>query len=258
MAADVLRTSVDAAYDAGDAYGAAGLRLHAASLCAPHARDAAELAGRYARLLKRLDALALELEAAPPAGNDARPARPFVGTLPIGWPYLGYAHYPLATRLARVYAAAGAAPYGVAPHCARPCRETPRVAVVAEFGGNTSPGLLFHNVFLGLAERRDLEVGLVVPEGLATPFTEAARRAAAFVVEIPSDDAVEAASRVERAAPDVVAYLALGLSVATFSLARRRLARSVVVFGHGHPLTSGLGESVDYFASSRLYRPAGA
>ena len=80
---------------AGDAYGVIGLRLHAASLCAPHARAAAELAGRYARLLLRLDALALELEAAPAPRNDAWPARPLVGTLPIGWPYLGYARDPV-------------------------------------------------------------------------------------------------------------------------------------------------------------------
>ena len=161
---------------------------------------------------------------------------------------------PLAKRLGRLYAAAGVQPAGVAPYCSKEPRTKPRVAVVAEFGGNTSPGLLFVNVFKGLREKYGdrLELGIVVPEGLDTDFTATAVDAAAFVVYIPSDDMVEAANVIEQAQPDVLVYLALGLAHQTYALARRRLARVVLVFGHGHPLTSGL-DTVDYFVSSESY-----
>ena len=91
-----------------------------------------------------------------------------------------------------------------------------------------------------------------MPEGLDTDFTATAVDAAAFVVYIPSDDMVEAANVIEQARPDVLVYLALGLAHQTYALARRRLARVVLVFGHGHPLTSGL-DTVDYFVSSESY-----
>ena len=134
-----------------------GLRIAAASLCAPHARGAAELPGRYARLLRRLEALAVELEAAPDPRTEPRGLR-LVGNLPIAWPYLGYAPLPLTRRLGRLYAAADRAwAGGIAAHVLErrgeptPVLRKPRVVIVAELGANTSPGLLFHGVFVGLA-----------------------------------------------------------------------------------------------------------
>ncbi|CAH0370893.1 unnamed protein product [Pelagomonas calceolata] len=249
-AARVLRRGAEASEADGDAYGAAGIRVMAASLCQPHVRRAQDAPARYARLLRRLEDLAVDLEQQDIQGD----ARSLVGNMPIAWPYLGYAFYPLAKRLGRLYAAAGVQPAGVAPYCAKEPRTKPRVAVVAEFGGNTSPGLLFVNVFRGLREKYSdrLELGIVVPEGLDTDFTASAIDAAAFVVYIPSDDMVEAANVIEQARPDVLVYLALGLAHQTYALARRRLARVVLVFGHGHPLTSGL-DTVDYFVSSESY-----
>jgi len=250
-AARVLARGAEAAAADGDTFGEAGIRVMAAALCQPHVRRAQDAPVRYARLLRRLEDLAVDMEAHPVTGD----ARQLVGNMPIAWPYLGYAFYPLAIRLERLYRAAGSKPDGVAAYCAQKARQKPRVAVVAEFGGNTSPGLLFVNVFRGLREKYAdrLELGLVVPEGLETDFIAKAMDVAAFVVYIPPEDMVEAARVIEKARPDVLVYLALGLAHQTYALARRRLARVVLVFGHGHPLTSGLADSVDYFVSSELY-----
>ena len=77
---------------------------------------------------------------------------------------------PLAERLGRLYAAADPDGQGIAEHVAeaRPAASPPRVAIVAEFGGNTSPGLLFHEVFVGLKEKHGekMVLVLVVPVGL--------------------------------------------------------------------------------------------
>ena len=70
----------------------------------------------------------------------------------------------------------------------------------------------------------------------------------------PVDDMVEAANVIEQARPDVLVYLAR-VGPPDPRAGRRRLARVVLVFGHGHPLTSGL-DTVDYFVpSSRTSGP---
>ena len=74
----------------GGAYGAAGIRVMAASLCQPHVRRAKDAPARYARLLRRLEDLAVDLEQQDIQGD----ARSLVGNMPIAWPYLGYAFYP--------------------------------------------------------------------------------------------------------------------------------------------------------------------
>ena len=209
-AARVLQRGAEAAAADG-AYGAAGIQNNG-RVALPAARAAGQDApARYARLLRRLEDLAIKLEQQDITGD----ARSLVGNMPIAWPYLGYAFYPLAKRLGRLYAAAAGVHRPASRRTVpRNLRTKPRVAVVAEFGGNTSPGLLFVNVFKGLREKYSdrLELGIVVPEGLDTDFTATAVDAAAFVVYIPSDDMVEAANVIEQAQPDVLVYLALGLA----------------------------------------------
>ncbi|KAH8071426.1 hypothetical protein JL721_4404 [Aureococcus anophagefferens] len=177
-AADALDASVaavraDGSGDRDDGLAASGVALRALS--------AAELPGRYARLLRRLEALA--------------------------------------------------------------------VVIVAELGANTSPGLLFHGVFLGLAARDDLELCFAAPR--SSTATAAAPCRQRRVVDL--DLATRPASALAGAEADVVVYLALGLSHVTYNLARCRLAPVQVVFGHGHPMSAGLGDAIDYFVSSKLY-----
>ena len=138
-AADALDASVAAVRADGAGDRDDGLRIAAASLCAPHALSAAELPGRYARLLRRLEALAVELEAAPDPRTEPRGLR-LVGNLPIAWPYLGYASLPLTRRLGRLYAAADRAwAGGIAAHVLErrgeptPVLRKPRVAICVEF-----------------------------------------------------------------------------------------------------------------------------
>ncbi|KAH8062099.1 hypothetical protein JL720_13304 [Aureococcus anophagefferens] len=194
---------------------------------APHALSAAELPGRYARLLRRLEALAVELEAAPDPRTEPRGLR-LVGNLPIAWPYLGYAALPLTRRLGRLYAAADRAwAGGIAAHVLErrgeptPVLRKPRVAICVEFNH--------------------------------CDFAAAARAAAAAVVDLDPGDLAASATALAGAEADVVVYLALGLSHVTYNLARCRLAPVQVVFGHGHPMSAGLGDAIDYFVSSKLY-----
>ena len=118
-----------------------------------------------------------------------------VGNLPIAWPYLGYASLPLTRRLGRLYAAADRAwAGGIAAHVLErrgeptPVLRKPRVVIVAELGANTSPGLLFHGVFVGLAARDDLELCFAAPRSLDSDFAAAARDAAAAVVDLDPGD----------------------------------------------------------------------
>lgn len=215
---------------------AIGLRIAAASLCPPHASTSLELKSRYEKLLGRLEALAVELEGAPLSQEAAS----LVGFLPIAWPYLGYAYEPLASRLARIYVAASA-PLNARP---RPANAALRLLVVAELGRNTSPGLLFEAVFEGLCER--LDVFLAAPRDLSTPFVDRARRLAHAVVDLTPEDIVAAQ-------PDALLFLAVGLSPRTYALAAARLAPVQISFGHGHPITSGLVDTIDYFVSSLAF-----
>ncbi|KAH8064499.1 hypothetical protein JL722_1375 [Aureococcus anophagefferens] len=84
-------------------------------------------------------------------------------------------------------------------------------------------------------------------------FAAAARAAAAAVVDLDPGDLAASATALAGAEADVVVYLALGLSHVTYNLARCRLAPVQVVFGHGHPMSAGLGDAIDYFVSSKLY-----
>ncbi|KAJ8601687.1 hypothetical protein CTAYLR_003176 [Chrysophaeum taylorii] len=210
----------------------AGLRIAAASLCPPHSKNASRVKGRYAELLGRLESLRVEESGLEPSE--------LVGSMPISWPYLGYSVAPLMSRLAALYRNATTT-RGVAPRARRRARAVgPKIGVVAELGLNTSPGMLFEKVFLGLCGR--FETYIIAPTTLDTPFLNIARRAAIAVDAVPSD-------------LDVLVYLALGLSSATWTLAMSRLAPVQIVFGHGHPITSGL-DTVDYFVSSVEFQRA--
>lgn len=215
---------------------AIGLRVAAASLCPPHGKYSEELAGRYASLVARLEALASELERWP---NRTEDAATMVGFMPIAWPYLGYAFAPLATALGRIYKAT--TPIYVRREVRALPRKLLRVAVVAELGRNTSPGMLFELIFEGLCEM--FQVILVAPSDLDTPFLHRARPLAYRIVSTTREEIADLE-------PDCVLFLAVGLSPITYALALARLAPVQIVFGHGHPITSGLADTIDYFVSS--------
>ena len=203
----------------------------------PAARAAGQGRAGAVRLLRRLEDLAVDLEQ-----RTSGDARSLVGNMPVRGP-IGLRSTPReAGKIAR---RGGVQPAGVAPSVPRN-RGRSRVAVVAEFGGNTSPGLLFVNVFKACGRNmRSLGAGYRRAEGLETDFTLAAIDAAALWFTSRPTTWSRRPTSSSRPSRRLV-YLAL---VSPSDLrAGAALARVVLVFGHGHPLTSGL-DTVDYFVS---------
>ena len=267
---------------------AMGPRIAAAALCAPHSRSKGELSERYARLLLRLDIViaALHREDDSLAKASLRrdvDAAHLLAAMPIAWPYIGYAILPLHLRLAELFGLTTqsyrrqlpshlslkgklnnegsiAKPDNFAfvknPSTQEHQTKSARLLVVAELGENTSPGILFEEVFVGLC--RGFDVVFAVPPHLDTPFTVRARLLATETISLPTSSAREARDALFDARVDVILYLALGLSTLTYASAQSRLAPVQLVFGHGHPVSPGLPDTIDYFVSSTDFEVSGS
>jgi len=226
-----------------------GLEIFAASLCAPHSRSAADLAPRYVALLGRLESLAVKLEGRPM--RMRRASFQLVGSMPIAWPYLGYSVLSPLTLLGRIYDAVEKPEVATGLVSGRTAARVTKLAIVAELGQNTSPGLLFEQVFIGLCTDAKLRVVFVSPTALQTPFAQTARKYAAEIVDLPFS-IQEAMAAIAALEADVLLYLAVGLNAFTYQLARHRVCPVQMTFAHGHPISSGL-ETIDYFVSSRHF-----
>mmetsp|Transcript_26571 Transcript_26571/g.81682 ORF Transcript_26571/g.81682 Transcript_26571/m.81682 type:complete len:725 (-) Transcript_26571:3492-5666(-) len=253
-----------------------------AALCVPHAWSKAELPMRYMHLLCRLDTIIAwfcrkEHRSVKVVKVDAVH---LLVALPISWPYLGYSILPLHLRLAELFRqttvlydrrlssshfSVGCGTRLIAhriDHSGRK-KETQgrkvRLLVVTELGRNTSPGILFEEVLAGLCVERSesFDVVFAAPSQLDTPFALRARLLATETVSLPTSSAHDARNTLFEAHADVLLYLALGISTITYATAQARLAPVQIAFGHGHPVSSGLPDTIDYFVSSSDFESGG-
>ena len=133
-----------------------------------------------------------------------------------------------------------------------------RVGVLADFASNTSPGKLFGRVAEFLDRERFLIIFLEINpdhrfEGvkgayLANPI----RRHADRVVMLPSGDLNATREVLMQQGLDVMLFTSAMLTPVNYFLSFARVAPVQILFGHGHPVTSG-GEAIDYFVSSDLF-----
>ncbi|KAH8048126.1 hypothetical protein JL722_12726 [Aureococcus anophagefferens] len=153
---------------------------------------------------------------------------------------------------ARLYLVEGVAPAAGRLEAAAVERAVEALSLDVASGGLAPPSAV-------AAGERAVAAGLgfagaaLLNNAASNDFAAAARVAAAAVVDLDPGDLAASATALAGAEADVVVYLALGLSHVTYNLARCRLAPVQVVFGHGHPMSAGLGDSIDYFVSSKLY-----
>mmetsp|Transcript_20791 Transcript_20791/g.66914 ORF Transcript_20791/g.66914 Transcript_20791/m.66914 type:complete len:738 (-) Transcript_20791:243-2456(-) len=253
-----------------------GPHVAAAALCAPHACSKAEVSERYRRLLFRLDITIATIRRQYVRRVDAAH---LVTAMPIAWPYLGYAVAPLNMRLFELFLLTtqlfdrplahlsirtqkGAISQHRIANSNKDTRNFSvtnatdtrklRILVVAELGQNTSPGVLFEEVFIGLCRQRQEEYDVVfaVPPHLNSRFAIRARRFAAKTILLATSSARHARNALFDSKADVILYLALGLSTLTYATAQARLAPVQLVLGHGHPISPGLPATIDYFISS--------
>ena len=262
------------------------LNLILATLCPPHHRSSSSIRSRYEKIVNSLHHLLSVV-----SHNSVRmdPTRE-LGQMPLGWPYMGYSLRPLNELLGRTYALffpvlletslpADAAGEGsnhqdddddddddvhlLLPddfngsrrsRRRRSRRRRVRFGIVAESLGNTSPGMLISSALeFVAADSSNFEVVLFKPPGLDTDFSRTIEAVAFDVVTLPLFDVTASQGIVKDAKCDFLLYMALGMSPLTYYLSFGRLAKVQAVYGHGHPITSGL-PSIDYFISSDLFQ----
>jgi predicted O-linked N-acetylglucosamine transferase (SPINDLY family) len=87
---------------------------------------------------------------------------------------------------------------------------------------------------------------------LDTEFSRAVESVASEVHVLKQHDTIESQDIIKSTSPDILLFMALGMSPVTYYISMSRLSPVTAVFGHGHPITSGL-TSVDYFITSDLF-----
>ncbi|EQC42721.1 hypothetical protein SDRG_00446 [Saprolegnia diclina VS20] len=130
-----------------------------------------------------------------------------------------------------------------------------RVAFVSSWFRSHSVGKLLRGILEHL-DRATLEVAVYTsshffPISTTDTITAAIMDAVDRFVVLPHD-AVEALALLRADAIDVVVFPELGMDAWTSFLAHHRFGRVQCVFW-GHPITTGLVDSIDYFLGSDLY-----
>lgn len=149
----------------------------------------------------------------------------------------------------------------------RTSRTQIRLGIVSEHEDNSSPGNCLKKVFSNLAEfthidpdtyetRRDFEFIFFAREGSRTVFTATVNRLSQRTYTLDHQQGALAYNRAMIAAErlDILLYIALPTEKTTWFLSQARLAPVQVVFGVGHPLTSG-SFNIDYsIVSSEMFQ----
>ena len=232
-----------------------GVRVCLACLCPPHHATAEEAEERYLKILGSLEDL-LRLVDSGHLGTGDDPTRE-IAQMPLGWPYLGREMKPLSEALGKVYASlypdltSGSLSSSLVPS-APPPRGVVKLGVVAEYAGNTSPGMLIQEALSVLSSSPGFSVTLFLPQPISTPFVTGMSSSGATIVLLDQHSVSASRSSILAAECDVLLFLALGMSPLTYYLSFSKLARIQVQYGHGHPITSGV-PSVDYFVTSELF-----
>ena len=132
-----------------------------------------------------------------------------------------------------------------------------RIGIVQEQPGNSSP----YRLMLGWLRdaRRNPDVHIIFLEWMPSDgsgFKDGStmnkvKRACHETVELPFS-LVQSRQRISDLSLDVLIFPAIAASPFQISLTLTRLARVQMIFGHGHPVTSG-SEAIDYFISSDFF-----
>jgi protein O-GlcNAc transferase len=246
---------VEAARAVFDAVAARNVSLEAALLArinlAALAGSAQEIAAERARFAAGID------EALKRPGVLTEGAR----AVSSSWFYLAYHGLddrPLMTALDQMFTAKAPDLSHQALHlAARPPRgDRPiRVGFVSQFLRNHTIGRLYQGFIEGLDRSRFEVVVAHLPKTVRDPMREAIGAAADQVVDL-SPGLAQQRAQLAAADLDVLIYTDVGMSPASYALARSRLA-PVQAVGWGHPDTTGL-TSLDYFISADGIEPDGA
>lgn len=146
--------------------------------------------------------------------------------------------------------------HGAAAHRGDPRENTITVGIVSEATGNSSPGLCLQEIFQQMVMTSQWPIDLVFfsrPK-INTVFAsvmEGISKATYVLDENNIDQSVHIIR--DLAQPDILFYLALPTERFTVALAHYRLAPVQIQYGIGHPLSSGVVNSIDYsIVSSRM------
>ena len=132
-------------------------------------------------------------------------------------------------------------------------KETVRFGVVSESVGNSSPGLCLQEIFqLMAASDWPIDFIFFTRPAMNTVFasTMVALAHESYTLD---EGSIEKSVHIIRevARPDILLYLALPTERFTVTLAHYRLAPIQIQYGLGHPLSSGVMNTVDYSILSR-------
>lgn len=121
-----------------------------------------------------------------------------------------------------------------------------RFGVVSVYTGNTSPGLCAEDLLRALpAAFPNIHLIFFDRIGLNTFFAWHVKKVAKEVVLLNDQDLLGSADKLRDAHCDVLLYMDVGTEKFAFLLAHMRIAPIQMLFGVGHPISSGL-ESIDY------------
>ncbi len=230
-----------------------GLLLARACICPPHHDSVAEAEATYVRITTALSNLISEVSDLKLSDFEDDPTL-HVGQMPLGWPYLGYAMRPLATLLStaylRLFPSIALSSIPIPALRARTSSDSIRLGVIAEYGGNTSPGNLIQTLLTSLPP--NIELVFFPPPSLSTPFSSAISAASISTSPLNAFSVKESQRIVASENLDAVIFMAIGMAPLTYYMSFSHLAPVTIVYGHGHPITSAV-PAVDYFISSDLF-----
>ncbi|CAM9109444.1 unnamed protein product, partial [Discosporangium mesarthrocarpum] len=259
------------------------LRLLVAAVCSPHL-DSAErgLASRYIAKSEAMHRLVLELPERVPGylnrSQASSPGKDLIFMPSFSWQYLGYNMRPLMEALCKVLAAIAPGIHEAVPtlhpvggwtmltgkggDANKICglkQGRISVGVLMERDTNHSPHTLIQRVFEDLSRLRFCLVVFAHENAHYPPAGNAILEAADEVVILPwhplvsgAPDTLKERELIAAVKLDVLVFMALGNTLGSHLLALGRLAPVQLMFGHGHPVTSG-SPGVDYFLSSTLF-----
>ncbi|CAM9425748.1 unnamed protein product [Choristocarpus tenellus] len=257
------------------------LKLLIASVCSPHLDSSKQGTERYVAKSKAMHRLILDLEVGTIVSKDEVPApgKDLIFIPSFSWPYLGFNMRPLMESMCSVLVAMAPGIHGEASglHPVHGWREPSGVTeerdhethqgyseyitigVVMERSSNSSPHNLLYAVLKGLSQSKFQLIAFAHEKTDYPPAGVEILEAADRVITMPwhplangIPDTWREREVIAAAKVDVLMYMALGNTLGSHLLALGRLAPVQLVFGHGHPVTSGsLG--IDYFISSTMF-----
>lgn len=127
-----------------------------------------------------------------------------------------------------------------------------------EYYSNSSPGLCIHEVLKKLIlqyQGKEFQLLFFYRDDSANTIFEKEMRELSYQsIKINQNDLIESRNIIANSMLDILIYLALPTEKFTFLLSQSRLVKIQVVFGIGHPLSSG-SKAIDYSIISDLMSP---